>query len=254
MKKNILLCFSLISVILISSCGDAKKLAYFNNITRDSTSKVEIQSLQTKISRNDILQINISTLDEATNRIFNAVNSTSSSSSATNGYLVDDTGIIKIPLIGPVKAEGLTKIQLSSLIAETILAKKYAKEPIVTVRILNYKITVLGEVGRPGSIAVPNERLTLPEALGAAGDLTPYAKRKNVLLIRQVNGERIFKRFSLNNDQMLDKDIYNLQNQDIIYVEPTNARAAQADRSTQLLPVAFSVISLLLVLYTQFIR
>jgi polysaccharide export outer membrane protein len=140
------------------------------------------------------------------------------------------------------------------LISETILAKKYAKEPIVTVRILNYKVTVLGEVARPGVIPVPNERITLPEALGTAGDLTAYGKRHNVLLIREVNGQRIYKRFSLNQDQMFDKDIYNLQNQDIIYVEPNNARAASADRSTQLIPIGLSAISLLITIYVLFFK
>jgi polysaccharide export outer membrane protein len=254
MKKSLQSVLLLAFVILfsLSSCIDSKKLAYFNNITRDSTSQIQVQALETKISKNDILQINITTLDEVTTRLFNAA--TLTSGTTTPGYLVDETGIIKIPLIGPLKAEGLTKIQLATLISETILNKKYAKEPIVTVRILNYKVTVLGEVARPGVIPVPNERITLPEALGAAGDLTTYGRRQNVLLIREVNGQRIYKRFSLNQDQMFDKDIYNLQNQDIIYVEPNNARAATADRSTQLIPIGLSAISLLITLYVLFVK
>jgi polysaccharide export outer membrane protein len=254
MKKSLQTVLLLASVILflLSSCVNSRKLAYFNNVTKDSTSQIQVQLLETKISKNDILQINITTLDEATTRLFNAV--TLTSGTTTPGYLVDETGIIKIPLIGPLKAEGLTKIQLANLISETILAKKYAKEPIVTVRILNYKVTILGEVARPGVIPVPNERITLPEALGAAGDLTSFGRRQNVLLIREVNGQRIYKRFSLNQDQMFDKDIYNLQNQDIIYVEPNNARAATADRSTQLIPLGFSVVSLLITLYVLFVR
>jgi polysaccharide export outer membrane protein len=254
MKRNILPVFTLLAVILflMSSCGDAKRLVYFSGVTKDSVSQIQPQSIQTKISKNDILQINISTLDEATTRILNAPALTVTG--AATGYLVDETGIIKVPLIGPLKVDGLTKTELANLITNQLLTKKYAKEPIVTVRITNYKITVLGEVARPGIIQVPNENITMPEALAAAGDLTVFGQRKNVLLIRETNGQRIYKRLSLTAQQMLEPDFYNLQNQDIIYVEPNNARAVASDRSTQLLPYAFSVISLLLVLYTQFIK
>ena len=250
MKKSILSIVPLLTLILfiLSSCGDAKKLAYFNDITKDTTIKVSYANIETKISKNDILQINISTLDEATTRLLNAPGVSST------GYLVDETGIIKLALIGQVKAEGLTKKQLADYIADVLVTKKFAKEPIVTVRITNFKITVLGEVSRPGVIPVPSERITLPEALGMAGDLTAYGKRNTVLLIREINGERITKRFSLNESQMFNKDIYNLQNQDIIYVQPNDAKAAQTNRSSQYTSLAFSAISLLLVIYTQFIR
>jgi polysaccharide export outer membrane protein len=164
------------------------------------------------------------------------------------------TGSIKLPLIGLVKAEGLTKIQLANSITETLLSKQIAKTPIVNVRIVNFKVTILGEVSRPGVIPVPNERMTLPEALASAGDLTAFGKRDNVLLIREVDGKRITRRFSLNQSQLFDKDIYNLQNQDIIYVEPNSARAAAADRTTQLIPYFFSAASLLIVIYLQFIK
>ena len=255
MKKNIhYLCILIaFTIFTLSSCVDAKKLAYYNNITRDTTTRVEPYKLETKISKNDILQITITTLDEASTRILNSAGQ-GGGQGVANGYLVDDSGVIKLPLIGPVKAEGLTKAELASSITSIIETQKYAKSPIVTVRITNYKITIWGEVSRPGILPVPNEHITLPEALAAVGDLTMYGRRNNVLLIREKNGERTYKRFSLNNEQMFDKDIYNLQNQDIIYVEPNNAKAATSDRSTQLIPLGFSAVSLLITLYVLFTR
>lgn len=243
--------------VLVTSCGNSKKIAYFTNIPKDSTSQVHYETIQTIISKNDLLQISISTLDPENTRLFNSANAAATASGLPGigtGYLVDDKGVIKLPLLDEIKAEGLTKAQLAANIANEITIKKLAKEPIVTVRIVNYKITVLGEVNRPGVIPVPNERITLPEALGQAGDLTPFGKRNNVLLIRESGGKRVYKRFSLNGDELFDKDIYNLQNQDILYIEPNDARAASAERTNQLIPYTFSAVSLLIVIYVQFFR
>lgn len=258
MKKNtsaiFAIFFALVALSTFNSCISSRKLAYFNNIQRDSTSTIDVQKLETKIAISDILQINISTPNDVTTAILNSNTALNSGGGGISGYLVDQSGIIKLPLIGAVKAQGLTKIQLADTITRILLTSQIAKNPIVNVRILNFKITVLGEVSRPGVISVANERITLPEALASAGDLTTYGKRNNVLLIRELDGQRIVKRFSLNNSEIFEKDIYNLQNQDIIYIEPNNARAASSDRTTQLIPYAFSTISLLLVLYVQFIK
>ncbi|RFZ85802.1 polysaccharide export protein [Mucilaginibacter terrenus] len=260
MKKTSLTFLVLLSAFAVlsslNSCISSRKLAYFNNIKADSVSQIDVQKLETKINANDILQINISTPDITTTGFLNSAVAISSSGGqgGVNGYLVDQSGAIKLPLLGTINAAGLTKGQLSDSITKALLVRKIAVNPIVNVRILNYKITVLGEVNHPGVVPVPNEHITLPEALGSAGDLTAFGKRDNVLLIREQDGKRITKRFSLNNSQMFDKDIYNLQNQDILYVEPNNARAASSDRSTQLIPYAFSAISLLLVIYLNIIR
>ena len=240
----------------LNSCVSTKDLAYFNNIKKDSIAQIQLQSIETIISKNDVLQINISTLDPVTTAIFNSTGTVnagvSSTSGVTGGYLVDETGVVKIPLIGTIKAAGLTKRELAGKITDNILSKKLAIDPIVTVRIINYKITVLGEVARPGVITVPNEKITLPEALGQAGDLTIYGKRDNVLLIREVGGVRTMKRINLNNDNLFNKDVYNLQNEDIIYVEPNKSRALSSDFTTQLLPIGVSLVSLIIIIYTQF--
>ncbi|PTQ99365.1 polysaccharide export outer membrane protein [Mucilaginibacter yixingensis] len=241
--------------LLFSSCSNEKNLVYFTNLRKDSVILVQAHALQTIIAKNDILQVNISTLDETTNRDLNlGASANSNVAGAINGYLVDETGVIKLPQLGAIKAEGLTKNQLAQVITDALLSKQLAKDPIVTVRILNYKITVLGEVQHPGVVAVPNERITLPEALGEAGDLTPYASRDSIRLIREANGKRIVKIFSLNKDQAFDSDIYNLQNQDIIYVKPSKLRAESTDRSLQYASIGMSAVSLLLVLYIQLVK
>ena len=256
MKKTIdylvILIFGFGCLYSFSGCNTSKQLAYFNNITKDSVSVIVPQNIQTVISKNDILQITVSTTDEKINATLNNVTALSSTPGVTNGLLVDDSGSIKLPLLGIIKAQGLTKAQLAASITSELIKGQLALDPIVTVRILNYKITVLGEVARPGVIPVPNERITLPEALGQAGDLTAYGIRTNVLLIRESGGKRIYKRFSLNENQMFDKDLYNLQNQDIIYVSPNSAKAATADRSTQLITLGISLVSILLVIYEVF--
>lgn len=258
MKKNtfafVTVSLAFLALFALNSCSSSRKLSYFNNIQHDSTATIDVQKLETKIAVADILQINISTPDNITTAILNSNTAISSGGVGASGYLVDQTGSVKLPLIGSVTAVGLTKIQLSDAITKILLDKQIAKNPIVNVRILNFKITVLGEVGHPGVIPVANERITLPEAIAGAGDLTAYGRRNNVLLIREIDGKRIWKRFSLNNSELFDKDIYNLQNQDIIYVEPNGAKAFSANGTNLIIPYVFSGISLLLVLYVQFIK
>jgi polysaccharide export outer membrane protein len=262
-KKRHFLIFIATTVFLINSCAHTEKLLYLRNIPRDTTTLIQQQTFQTVITNNDILQIGLTSTDDQLEKLFSggslAINglptnptAQSSSTGGISGYLVNDKGMIKLPLLGDVKAAGLTKEQLEKLIREQLVDKEIAKDALITVRIANFRITVLGEVGRPGVIPVPSEHITVPEALAQAGDLTVYGNRANVLLVREVDGKRIFKRFSLNYDQMFDKDIYYLHNQDFLYVETTSSKAAQADRSTQLAPYFFSVVSLILVLYTVF--
>ncbi|ASU36719.1 polysaccharide biosynthesis/export family protein [Mucilaginibacter xinganensis] len=244
----------------LNSCVNSKKLVYFNNIPRDTTIQIKATPKLFKINKNDLLQITIISLDVQAMAVLNAANGSSAASAASSGggsaggpisgYLVDENGTITLPLIGKIKANELSKEELATAITKELIDKKIALDPIVTVRILNYKITVLGEVARPGVIPVPNEKITLPEALGLAGDLTPYGKRDNVLLIRSSGDKLIYKRFSLNNDQMFDKDFYYLQNEDIVYVTPNNAKAGLTDRSTQVLPIALSALSVLTLILT----
>ena len=234
---------------LLSSCISSKQLAYFNNIKKDSVSTIQPTNIQTVISKNDILHIEISTPDPVTTARFNSAGGISRTE-----YLVDESGVIKLPYLGSVKAEGLNKKQLADFITNELVKSEYAKDPIVSVRVINFKITLLGEVVKPGNITVPNEKITLPEALASAGDLTPYGRRNDVLLIRETGSTRIYKHINLNKGQMFDPEVYNLQNQDVIYVYPTRNRAASVDRTGQLISIVASVVSLVIVVYAQFIK
>ncbi|MEZ2333993.1 polysaccharide biosynthesis/export family protein [Mucilaginibacter sp. RCC_168] len=257
MEKNIKLTpiiIGLLSCLLFfNSCGSSNKISYFTNVLKDSTGVVTPTNSTSTINKNDILQITVSSPDPQTTLLFNGISSSSSNSTANaagllNGYLVDESGVIKLPLLGSIKAVGLTKSELSNKIVNELTEKKLAVDPIVTIRIINYKITVLGEVNHPGVIPVPNELITLPEALGLAGDLTLYARRDRVLLIREIDGKRVFKRFNLSNGQFFNNDIYYLKNNDIIYVDPEKAKAATKDRTVQFLPIIISALSLTIIL------
>ena len=143
------------------------------------------------IQKNDILSIVVSDLNPKATEIFNPGNTDNADPSATSnkdmsrGYLVDTDGNIYFPLLGSIKAEGLTKTQLKDKIRNLSIEKKILLDPIVNIRFLNFRVTVLGEVGRPTVIPIPNEKISLLEALGLAGDLTIYGNRTNVMVIRE---------------------------------------------------------------------
>jgi polysaccharide biosynthesis/export protein len=258
-----------IVMLTMNSCVNSKKLAYFNNIPRDTTVQMQAIPKLFKINKNDLLQITIQSLDVQAMASFNQTSpsaasggtlpsagsaSGASAGGAATGYLVDEKGNITLPLLGIVKAKEFTKEELAEEIKKEFIDKKIILDPIVTIRVLNYKITILGEVNHPGVIPVPNEKITLPEALGLAGDLTVYGRRDNALLVRMVGDKLVYKRFSLNNDQIFDKDVYYLQNNDLIYIEGNKAKAGLSERSTQTIPIFLSALSLLAVILTLALR
>ena len=151
-------------------------------------------------------------------------------------------------------AAGLTKQRLKEEITQMLVNSKLLIDPIVTVRYLNYRVTVLGEVARPTVVAVPNEKISILEAIGLAGDLTIYAKRDNVLLIREEKGSKVIKRINLNTSEIFTSPYYYLKSNDVIYVEPNNAKVASASRSQQLLPIVLSALSFVAIILTRVIN
>lgn len=259
--KNKQIPFYLILLILglnLSSCISRKnqELIYFKSLKTNSISNVTPYPKENIIKSSDLLQVSIFCLDEETFKIFNASAANGSGGSGGTagagnvGYLVDDSGNIKLPQLGTVKAGGLNKIQLADTIAKQLVNRQFAINPIVSVRITNFKISILGEVAKPGLYVVPNEHITITEALALAGDLTIFSNRNNILLIREKDGKRITKRFSMNSDELFSTDIYYLQNQDVIYIESTKNKAAPLSRFSQNFTLALTSITFILLSFT----
>lgn len=252
---RILLCVFIVLpiVFLEMSCVSSRKTVYFYNI-KDTAFLQRGPETQTVIQENDLLSISISSLNPQASEIFNTPNdfvskntTATGASTQSSGYLVNSDGYIQLPILGNIKAAGLTKSQLKENITNAILAKKLLIDPIVDIRYLNFEVTVIGEVARPTVITVPSERISLLKAIGLAGDLTIYGKRDNILLIREEDGKKKTRHIDLNSSNFFNSPYYYLQPNDVVYVEPNRARVASASRSSQLLPVLLSCLSIIVI-------
>ncbi|MEO6455415.1 MAG: polysaccharide biosynthesis/export family protein [Ginsengibacter sp.] len=249
---TLVLC-SLLILLCVSSCTSTKGITYFDNIM-DTSFISRLDATEIVIQNNDILSISISSLNPEASAIFNSINNFNgvpylgSTSAQSSGYLVSSDGNIQLPILGNVKAAGLTKKQLKEIITNNILEKKLLLDPIVNIRNLNFKVTVLGEVLHPAVVSAPSEKISLLEALGLAGDLTIYGKRDNVLLIREVNGKKQIRRIDLTSKTFFLSPYYYLQPNDVLYVEPNTTKISTASYTRQLLPTILSGLSIFVLL------
>ncbi len=214
-----------------SSCVNTQKVTYFNDV-KDSARLVSAATLEPVIQKKDILSITVSSLSNEATVIFNTPNLPITPSAGANpnapqtaGYLVADDGTIKFPILGNIKAAGLTQKQLENTITQQLIEKKLLFDPIVSSRFLNFRVTVLGEVNHPGVITVPSEQISILEAIGQAGDLTIYGLRNNVMLIRQQGPDKIIKRLDLNSSKLLQSPYFFLKSNDVVYVEPGDSKS-----------------------------
>ncbi|GEO06006.1 polysaccharide biosynthesis protein [Adhaeribacter aerolatus] len=237
----------------VFSCINTKRATYFNKI-KDSVTYDSLQIPEHFIKPNDLLSINISSANPEAAKIFNQPNQSEIRSTTPTGdivepagYLVNKNGSIQFLILGTIKAEGLTTHQLQEHIRNALLSRKLLLDPVVKVRFLNFKVTVLGEVARPTVITVPNEKITLLEALGLAGDITIFGKRSNVLVIREEAGKKVTKRINLNSYDLFKSPYYYLKSNDIVYIEPNKARIAGGTRFYQLLPTIISSFSVIII-------
>ena len=214
-------------ILMMVGCGSSKQVAYWQNI--DSISLAASKGLfDAKIMPKDELTILVQTTDPLTSEPFN-LRSTGqiSSKNQITGYLVDNDGMINFPIVGKIHVAGLTKTECEDLIKSKIqpyLAR--TENPLVSVRTSSYRITVIGEVNKPGVIPVTTEKISLVEALAEAGDMTVYGKRDNILLVREdKSGEKHKVRLNMNDANIINSPYYYLQQNDIVYVEPHKVKA-----------------------------
>jgi polysaccharide export outer membrane protein len=258
MCRNII--FGILFLFATASCVSTKQSVYFHK-QEDGRIQSEFSNTESIIQKNDLLSISISSLNPDASLLFNSPNTNNTQIAAVSGnqvqaqgYLVDQDGYIQFPILGNIKAEGLTKKGLKATIASEIISRKLLLDPIVNIRFLNYKISVLGEVERPAVYTIPNEKVTIFEALGLAGDITIYGKRNNVMLIREENGDKILKRLDLTNSEIFSSPYYYLRSNDILYVEPNKSKVASSRQTNHWLPVIFSAISLMVVVIDRLTR
>lgn len=254
---NGLLCIGI--VVFMTSCVNTRKATYFDGL-KDGIITSNTQVPETVIEKNDLLSISVSSLNQEASAIFNTPNvySYNLNGITTNslmGYLVSNDGTIQFPLLGSLKASGLTEAQLKEMITKKLVDQKLLTDPIVTVRFLNFRVTVLGEVSHPTVLSVPNEKISLLEAIGLAGDLTIYARRDNVLVLREnENGDKVIKRIDLNSTELLSSPYYYLKSNDIVYVEPNKSKVASAGRGQQWIPALLSGLSLVAIVVDRLVK
>ncbi len=245
----------LVASMLITGCSSTKNVAYFQNA--DSVSLDASRMLyDARIMPKDVLSITVSTSDPEAAVPFNltiptvqtqSVRITSTTQASLQSYIVDNEGNINFPLIGKTHLGGLTKNEAEQLIHERI--KPFLNEtenPIVTVRMINYKISVIGEVARPGMFTVVNEKITILEALAQAGDLTIYGVRNRVKLIREdATGKKEIHELNLNDANIINSPYYYLQQNDIVYVEPNKVKSQNSSVGS-MTTLMFSATSILI--------
>jgi polysaccharide export outer membrane protein len=198
----------------------------------------------------DMLEIKISGANEVTSALINTYSSSNTPLTNSN-YLVDNNGEVEFPLIGKIKAAGLTKEQFREVLKEK--ASKYLKDALVSVRFINFRFTVLGEVKMPGTFTVLNEKITILEAMGLAGDLTAYAKRDNVRVIRDSLGKREIGIVNFNDKAIFTSTYYYLQRNDVIYIEPEKYKTKYEDfsRITSIIATLASLVAIAITVFRK---
>ena len=235
--------------ILFSSCASKRNTVYFQSDT--NTINVPSKFNEEVITADDILNISVTALDMTSITPFikeKFINS-SMEQNLLDGYKVDANGDINFPLIGNIKVADLTTKQAALKIQE--LLSKSIIDPIAKVSVLNYNITILGEVQNPGTFKLFDPKITIIQALGLAGDITIYGKKKNIKVIREINGNSVSTEVDLTNSNFISSDFYYLRKNDVVYVEPTFAQIknsgyiGQITNITTILSLIFTHIVLL---------
>lgn len=224
------------AVLWLSSCATVKDIAYFQNKVVDHPEQIDKQA-GIVIQPKDQISIVVSSRNPELVAMFNLpyVSSSISADGGTSGggqrllsYIVDNDGQIDFPVLGVLKVAGLTRWELAEMIKKELVNQKYLSDAVVTVQFMNFKVSAIGEVNKPGTFVIDGDRLTLLQAISMAGDLTIYGERNNVSVIRERNGERVIYEVSLCDVDLFKSPAYHLQQNDVIYVQPNRHKSRQS--------------------------
>ena len=233
-----LLLSMLTAAVMLSSCGVAKQVPYFQDVLSDTALAVLPEPEPIILKPEDKISVLVNSRDPQLMSLFNLpviqryigneVNANTSNNNLA-GYTVDRNGDIDFPVLGKIHIAGMTREETAEYIKEALVSNNLIKDPVVTVEFLNLSISVLGEVNSPGRYAINRDRLTILDALSMAGDLTIYGKRENVTVMRMQDGEQHLYAVNLTSaEDVLSSPVFYLQQNDVIYVEPNKMRANQA--------------------------
>jgi polysaccharide export outer membrane protein len=237
--------YLLLMTVLLSACNSQKKIVYMQDINNVNKS-VKVPELT--IQPQDMLSIVVSSKEPELALPFNlpiisfqGVGESAMGQQRILSYTVNKDGDINFPVLGKLHVEGLTRNQLEQFVKEKIITENYIKDPVVTVQFMNFRLTVSGEVARPGTYEITGDHITLFEALSMAGDLTIYGRRDNVKVIRENNGNRTVHEVDLRTANIFDSPVYYLQQNDIIYVTPNRYRSNQTNNAGQIQQISLWV-------------
>lgn len=261
MQTKFKLLLPLVGVLLMTvSCRQHRDIAYVMDAARDSAAVIAGE-FSKGIQANDILYIYVESqttqatvpFNQETNKV--AVSNgvvMNPGSSAVQGYLVNQDGDIIFPVLGKIHVLGLTHAELARIIEQRLKDEGHVLDPVVTVKLMNFRVCVLGDVARPGQLVVQGERLTIFEALSMVGDLQISGQRENVTVIREENGSRIIGNINLSSKDVFKSPYYFLHQNDVVYVEPNVRKKRNADRDPMIMTYISSGLSVVSVLSSMF--
>jgi polysaccharide export outer membrane protein len=254
-KSNSFIVLAVMTVIL-ASCGSVKDIAYFQNKVVDHPEQID-KHAGIVIQPKDMLSIVVSSRNPELVAMFNlpvisyqagSEVVTSSYQQRLMGYVVDNEGMIDFPVLGPIKVSGLTRWELSELIKKKLIDGGLLTDAVVTVEFMNFKVSVIGEVNSPGTYTIQGDKVTILQAISLARDLTIFGLRENVSVIRERDGERVIYEVNLCDVSMFNSPAYYLQQNDVVYVQPSEIKARQSttdDKSLRMTSIFVSGGSLL---------
>ena len=247
-------------VMLFASCTTTEEIAYISDATRDSAMAIS-GKFTNGIQANDLLNIYVESetplatipFNQETNKIAVSEGTVMNpGASAVSGYLVSNAGTITFPVLGEIQVLGMTHAELAAELQKRLREQGHIMDAVVTVKLMNFKVSVLGDVARPGQIMATGERMTIFEALSMVGDLTIYGQRRNVTVLREENGVRTIGELDLSSKEVFKSPYYYLHQNDVVYVEPNMKKKRTAANDPYILTYISAGLSVLSTLSTMF--